>query len=58
MPLLTAGASLQLILDHQYYLAKNANISLSDSNRLPEFEREFFISNLKKDLTKQTNLFS
>lgn len=41
------------ILEQQYILAKKCNISISDSNLLPDFEREIYISILIKDMEEE-----
>ncbi len=53
MPLITSGASMQSIMENQYYLARKANISISDSNNIPEFELMSLIGLLMKDLKQE-----
>lgn len=46
--------SLHSITEDQYYLASKANISISESNNLPDFEREAFINMIIKDIKNHT----
>ena len=41
------------ILREQYFLAKHVNISLSDSECLPDFEREAYINFVQYDIRKK-----
>lgn len=41
------------ILREQYYLAKHANIPVSDSEQLPDFEREAHINFIQYDIRKR-----
>lgn len=50
---MVAGASLESILEEQFYLAYKAKIPISDSNGIPDFEREIFINMLLKDIKKR-----
>jgi len=55
--LITAGSNLQVITEEQYYLASKANISIEESNLLPDFEREALLSLVIRDMkTKTENL--
>ena len=45
---------MESILIEQYQLAKNANISLIESNELTEFEREAYINLLVRDINRET----
>ncbi len=51
--LFTSDVSMQSILESQYYLSSKANISLSDSNSLPEWERVFMVNQLLKELDQK-----
>jgi len=42
--------SLLDIIKEQYYLSKHANIPISDSQGIPDFEREAYLSLIIKDL--------
>jgi len=53
MPLLLAGASLQNILEEQYYLASKSNIPISDSNYMVDFERTVFVNLLMKEMKQK-----
>ena len=53
MHLLLVGASLQKIMDEQFYLASESNISLFDSNSIPDFEREVYVNALMKRIQQQ-----
>jgi len=41
------------IIDDQYWLSRRAHISISESNRMAEFERLFFVSLLIKDINEE-----
>jgi len=41
------------VLEQQYYLARKAKISVTDSNSLPVFEVDMFVGLLLKDLKKE-----
>lgn len=56
MRLLLSGATLQNILEEQYFLSSKANISLFDSNGLPDWEREFMVNQLSKELKQKKDL--
>lgn len=45
------------LLRVQYVLAKNANINISESNELPDFEREIFLSLLVEDIKEENETF-
>lgn len=45
--------SLQAIVEEQYALAKKCNISLLESNLLPDFERQIHINLLMKDMEEE-----
>jgi len=44
-------------LREQYYLAKHANIPLSDSNLIPEWERMMLMSYLASDMKKEKEAY-
>lgn len=46
--------TLQSITEEQYYLSSKAGISISESNNLPDFEREAFVNMVVKDIKNQT----
>jgi hypothetical protein len=48
------GVDYQNLLEEQYWLSKRANISVSETNDMAEFERGFFISLLHKDIQMET----
>jgi hypothetical protein len=48
------GITLQSITEDQYYLSSKAGISITESNNLPDFEREAFINMIIKDIKNQT----
>ena len=56
MRLFTSDAHLQQILEEQYFLSSKANISLLDSNCLPDWEREFMVNQLSKELKQKKGL--
>jgi hypothetical protein len=41
------------ILEEQYVLARKCNISLADSNMLPDFEREIYVRLLMRDMEEE-----
>jgi hypothetical protein len=45
------------LVESQYYLAKKANISLLDSNNIPDWEREAILGLLMRDLKKETEQY-
>jgi len=45
--------TLQNIIEEQYYLARKAGISLTESSQLPDFEREAYINLLKRDIKNE-----
>jgi hypothetical protein len=45
--------SLINVIREQHKLARYSNIPLSDSDRIPEFEREAYIGFLNSDLKKE-----
>ena len=50
--------SLESILNEQYFLAKGANISIYDSNLMPDFERSMFVGMLTKDIKEEMEVYS
>jgi hypothetical protein len=50
---LCSGNTIQSITEEQYYLSSRGGISISESNELPDFEREAFISLVIKDIKNQ-----
>jgi hypothetical protein len=52
--LFCSGLSLDVVITEQFYLSKRAGISISESNEIPEFEREAYINLLIKDIRKET----
>jgi hypothetical protein len=44
---------LESILNEQYFLARGANISIQDSNKMPDFERKMFVGMLSKDIKEE-----
>jgi hypothetical protein len=55
---MTTGASIPYLVESQYYLAKKANISIMDSNNMPDWEREVMIGFLMRDLKKEENQYN
>lgn len=51
--LFSLDCSLNSVIEEQYYLAKDANISLNESGNLPDFERQAYISLLLRDRKKE-----
>lgn len=56
MSLILSGTSLNNILEEQYYLSNKSHISVSDSNNMADFEREYFVGLLMKDLNTRKGL--
>ena len=54
MYLVTSGASLKIITEEQFYLSSRANISIEESNLLPDFEREAFLNLVIQDIRNKT----
>lgn len=54
--LFTYDTSLEMILREQYELSKRANISLSESDKMPEFERQAFRDMVINDLQREVEL--
>jgi len=50
--------SIRTILEEQYVLAKKCNMSPIDTNMLPDFEREIFVSILMKDMEEERKALS
>jgi hypothetical protein len=46
---------LHVITEEQYYLASRANISIEESNLLPDFEREAFLNLVIKDMKQKAD---
>jgi hypothetical protein len=45
--------SFQNILEQQYVLAKKCNMSIVETNLIPDFEREIYINMLLKDIEEE-----
>lgn len=45
--------SLNSIIEEQYLLAKNVNMSLHDTEELPDFERIIYVNLLLRDKRKE-----
>ena len=45
------------IIEDQYYLAKQANISISETQNMADFEREAYVSLLIKDLEEESKSY-
>lgn len=56
--LLVSGASIPYLVECQYYMAKKANISILDSNNMPDWEREVMIGFLMRDLKKEAEQYN
>jgi hypothetical protein len=50
---LCSGNTIQSITEEQFYLASRAHISISESNELPDFEREAFVNLILRDIKQQ-----
>jgi len=50
------GTHLADVVKEQYYLSKHANISVSDSMFLPEFERDAYLSLIISDLKRENEV--
>jgi hypothetical protein len=55
MRIICDGVSLDSIIREQYHLARKANISILESNLMPEYEREAYVNLLLKDLKDEVN---
>lgn len=42
------------ILEEQYWLSRRAHITITESDNMAEFERDFFVRLLQKDIEKET----
>ena len=49
-----SGSTLQSITEDQYYLASRANLPISESNELADFEREALLNLVIKDIKNKT----
>jgi len=49
---------LDSILHEQYFLARGANITIEDSNKMPEFERKMIVGMLSKDLAEEAEAYN
>lgn len=58
MFVLVNDCSLDSILKEQYFLARNANISMLDSNLMPDFERKMLVGMLSKDLKEEAEAYN
>lgn len=45
--------SLKEIIEQQYALSKKVNISIEDTNRMADFEKEIFVNLLMGDLEEE-----
>jgi len=50
---LVSSTSIENIIREQYLLSSRANISLTESNELPDFEREAYLSLILKDVENE-----
>lgn len=46
------------MIQEQYFLARGANISTSDSNIMPDFERKMIVGMLSKDLKEEAEAYN
>lgn len=53
MFVLCSDCTLESILTEQYVLARRANISIMDSNMMPDFERVVILGLLSKDMKEE-----
>ena len=44
------------IIKEQYHLSKHANINISETNNMPDWEREAYISLLIKDMKDEEEM--
>lgn len=58
MRILTGGESLESLTYEQFQLSRHANISLSESSLLPEFEREAYVNMLLREMRKEVEAMS
>jgi hypothetical protein len=49
--------SFQNILEQQYVLAKKCNMSIVETNLIPDFEREIYINMLLKDIEEERKAY-
>jgi hypothetical protein len=56
MRLILSDASLQIILEEQYFLSSKSNISIMESNGMPLWEIEFMVNQLIKELKEKKNI--
>lgn len=50
--------SLKEIIEQQYALSKRCNISIIDSNMMPDFERQIHVNLLMNDLEEEKKALS
>lgn len=56
--ILCSDCSIQSILEEQYFLAKKAGISFSESTMMPDFERKMILAMLKRDMQKEFDSYN
>jgi hypothetical protein len=57
LKLFTCDVSLENIIKEQYELSRRANINISESDGLTEFERAAYVNLLLSDLKKELDKF-
>lgn len=57
MFVLCSDCDLDSIIKEQYFLARKANISFSDSQNMADFERILMIGMLSKDLKEEADMY-
>lgn len=58
LKLFTLGKGLKDVVREQYELSRNAGISLTESDDMPDFEREVYINILLSDLKREADMMN
>jgi hypothetical protein len=58
MFVLCSDCDLDSIIGEQYFLARRANISFSDSQNLADFERVILVGMTSKDLKEEADMYN
>lgn len=58
MFVLCSDCDIESIIQEQYFLARGANITITDSNRMPDFERKLIVGMLSKDLKEEAEAYN
>lgn len=48
------GTNYTNILEEQYWLSRRSHITITETDNMAEFERDFFVRILQKDIEKET----